>query len=59
MRKKINLLSAKTKEWNFNHWQGKSKTQIENSKTTIGISLIFIIWALLIYGIGTILKIYQ
>lgn len=59
MRKKINLLSAGSKECNSNHWQGKSKTQVESSKTIITISLIFIIWVLLIYGVGTILNIYQ
>lgn len=55
-KKKVDVFSGRTKEWDRNEWQGRSRTQVETSETLAGISMIAciaIMLGLIIYNLVT------
>lgn len=53
-KKNLNLLKARTKEWDTNDWQGRSQRQVEDNHRIMGIALtglFLVLIGLIIYGI--------
>ncbi len=55
-KKKPDIFKGRTKEWDSNEWQGRSRNQVETSETLAGISMfacIAIMLGLIIYNLIT------
>lgn len=50
-KKKYTMMEARTKEWDAAAYQGRSKRQVENNYKVIGLTIISVVVALLIYVI--------
>lgn len=55
-KNKPDMFKGRTKEWDSNEWQGRSKRQVENNEKLAGISMIAciaIMLGLIIYNLIT------
>lgn len=50
-KKKYTMMEARTKEWDAAAYQGRSKRQVENNYKVIGLTIVSVAVALLIYVI--------
>ena len=50
-KKKYTMMEARTKEWDASAYQGRSKRQVENNYKVIGLTIVSVVVALLIYVI--------
>ena len=50
-KKKYTMMEARTKEWDASSYQGRSKRQVENNYKVIGLTIVSLVVALLIYVI--------
>lgn len=50
-KKKYTMMEARTKEWDAATYQGRSKRQVENNYKVIGLTIVSVAVALLIYVI--------
>ena len=54
-KNKPEVFKARTREWNRNDWQGRSKRQVENNEKLSGISWILLLSFLIGYGLALII----
>lgn len=50
-KKKYTMMEARTKEWDAAAYQGRSKRQVENNYKVIGLTIVSVVVAILIYVI--------
>lgn len=50
-KKKYTMLDARTKEWDTTLHQGRTKRQVENNYKVIGLTIVSVVVAILIYVI--------
>jgi len=54
-KNKPDIFKGRTKEWDSNEWQGRSKRQVENNEKLSGISWILLATFLIGYGIYSLI----
>lgn len=55
MKKQKDLLEGRTKEWDTNDWQGRSKEQIDANYKVMGLSGLVFIAGFLLYGLYSLI----
>ena len=50
-KKKYTMMEARTKEWDAAAYQGRSKRQVESNYKVIGLTIVSVVVAILIYVI--------
>ena len=50
-KKKVNIFKGRTKEWDTQKWQGRSKHQVEANYKVMGFTFMVVIAALVLYGL--------
>lgn len=54
-KNKPEVFKTRTREWDSNEWQGRSKRQVENNEKLSGISWILLLSFLIGYGIYSLI----
>ena len=50
-KKKVNIFKGRTKEWDTQKWQGRTKQQVESNYKVMGYGFIIIIGVAIAYGL--------
>jgi len=50
-KKKVNIFKGRTKEWDTQKWQGRSKHQVEANYKVMGFTFMVVVASLVLYGL--------
>jgi hypothetical protein len=50
-KKKVNIFKGRTKEWDTQKWQGRSKYQVEANYKVMGFTFMVVVTSLVVYGL--------
>jgi len=50
-KKKVNIFKGRTKEWDTQKWQGRSKYQVEANYKVMGFTFMVVVAAFVLYGL--------
>ena len=50
-KKKVNIFNGRTKEWDTQDWQGRSKYQVEGNYKIMGFTFMVVVASLVLYGL--------